>query len=137
MLNKYIAKGRLVKDIKVSFTQSNKKFTNFAIAIDKKLSNEKKEELKSRGLPTADFIDCCAWNTQAEFLEKYCGKGDMILVEGRLEKDSYTNNKGETQYMTRCIVENVELERKANQTSQAPTRVEIRSYEYDYDDLPY
>jgi single-strand DNA-binding protein len=50
------------------------------------------------------FFDVDFWGLDAERLAKFCDKGSMIVVHGRLEDHKYTNDKG-VEVKTKRIVE--------------------------------
>jgi single-strand DNA-binding protein len=65
----------------------------------------------------ADFINCVAWNSQAENLCKYQVKGNIIGVIGELRIDSY-EIEGNKRYKTYVMVNNIEfLESKKEKTN--------------------
>ena len=75
-MNICVFSGRLTKDIELRYTSSQKPFALFTLAV-----NRDKEK--------TDFINCTAWDKTAELLNRYCGKGSMILVDGRLQVEPY------------------------------------------------
>lgn len=112
-MNKVILVGRMTKDPDVRYAGAkNTAMARFTLAVDRKIKQE--------GQPTADFINCVAFNKTAEFLEKYGRKGVKFIVEGRIQTGSYKNKDGQTIYTTDVLVESVEFaESKA--TSEANT----------------
>lgn len=88
MLNKVIFIGRLTANPEVKTTLGKKvKYSRFSIAIDRNYTDED-------GNRITDFINCVAWRSSAEFLQKHFSKGKMIGVEGKLHTDSYTDDDG-------------------------------------------
>lgn len=90
MLNKSMVQGRLVKDIELKSTGSGKSVASFALAVERDFKSSESGERE------ADFIDIVAWGNTAEFVEKYFHKGDMMIVEGRIQTRTYEdkdNNK--------------------------------------------
>lgn len=78
--------GNLVKDISlIVLEKNNLPIANFVLAIPKKLSKEKKEEYEKEGKTTAYFVNCIAYGSQAQLLQKNASKGDSIALEGRLQ----------------------------------------------------
>ena len=61
MINKAIIMGRLTRDPEIRTTSSGKQVTQFTVAVENGYGENKQ---------TA-FINCVAWNKQAEFVEKY------------------------------------------------------------------
>lgn len=42
-----------------------------------------------------DFIPCIAWSKNAEFIQKYFHKGDMIVIQGRMQSRNYETQDGQ------------------------------------------
>lgn len=97
-MNKVELIGRLTKDAELRYTQSNKAVASFSIAVNKRINGEN----------TADFINCVAWSTTAEFISKYFKKGQAIALVGRLQNRSYEDDKGK-HYITEVVVEETEF----------------------------
>ena len=119
-MNKVILMGRLTRDPEIRYTQGENAtaIARYSLAVDRKYKRE--------GDPTADFISCVAFGKTAEFIEKYTKQGTKLVVEGRIQTGSYTNNDGQKVYTTDVVVENVEFaESKAssegNSTRPEPT----------------
>lgn len=120
-MNKVILIGRLVRDPELRYTQSNQAICTFTLAVDKKLSREKREEAESAGRPTADFPRIIVWGKAGENASKYLFKGSQCAIEGRIQTGSYKDQDGKTNYTTDIIADNVEFlsrptqdERKSN-----------------------
>lgn len=83
-LNKVFLIGRMTRDPETRQFDSGSTVCNFSIAVNEKRGDEEK----------AIFIDCQAWNKVAQFVDKYMSKGKLILVEGKLSQDSWTDKQG-------------------------------------------
>lgn len=92
-MNKVIMMGRITHDLELRTTPSGVNVCTFRIAVDRNYQ-KKGEEKKT------DFFNVVAWRTQAEVLQRYFGKGRMILIEGEMQTRSYTdkNNNPATWY---------------------------------------
>lgn len=99
-MNKVILIGRMTRDIEVRYTQSNIPVGQFSLAID----NGKDDQGNDR---PADFINCVIWETQAENMKKYTGKGWLICVEGRIKNDNYEDKDGNKKYRTYVLASRV------------------------------
>ena len=106
-MNKVILIGRMTRDIEVRYTQSNTPVGQFSIAID----NGKDDQWNDR---PADFINCVIWETQAENMKKYTGKGWLICVEGRIKNDNYEDKDGNKKYRTYVLVSRVMFLKEPN-----------------------
>ena len=78
-LNNVDLMGRLVADPEFRKISEETEVTSFRIAVDRDYVN------KSTGNREADFINCVAFRGTAKFVATYFGKGDMIVVNGRLQ----------------------------------------------------
>ena len=99
--------GRLTKDPELKQSSSGKSYCRFSIAV--------KREFVKDGV---DFINCIAWDKRAEFISNYFSKGKRILIQGRLNINSYESN-GEKRISTDVIVDKADfIEGQSNQSSQ-------------------
>lgn len=100
-MNKWIGTGRLTNDPELRHTQSGKSVCSFTIATDR--------QIKTEGLPTADFFNCVAWNKTGEFISQWFQKGKMIAIDGRLQNRNWDDNDGKKHYATEIIIDNAEF----------------------------
>ena len=100
-MNKWIGAGRITKDIELQTAKTGLEFAKFSVAV-----NRRKDK---NGEQKADFVDCTVFGKQAAFVAKYFQKGDGIVVEGRLESDTYDAKDGTKRTKWAITVENVEF----------------------------
>ena len=109
-MNKVILIGHLVRDPELRYTQANQAVCTFTLAVDKKLSREKREEAEAAGRPTADFPRVIVWGKAGENASRYLFKGSECAIEGRIQTGSYQDSEsGKTVYTTDIVAENVEF----------------------------
>ncbi|NLY77652.1 MAG: single-stranded DNA-binding protein [Tissierellia bacterium] len=102
--------GRLTRDPELRYVASTATpVTTFTLAVDKELSKEKKQEMESKGQPTADFINVVVWGRQAESCANYLKKGILTAVSGRLQSRSYEGKDGIRRYVTEVVATRVEF----------------------------
>lgn len=101
MLNHIVIMGRLTRDPEVRATSSGITVCNFTVAVDQDFTG------KDGGEKETDFIDCVAWRKTAEFVTKYFTKGSMIVVSGRLQVRSWTDNDGNKRRTAEIVADNV------------------------------
>lgn len=99
-MNKFIGIGRLTKAPEMRTTTNGKSNTTFTIAINRNYSNKEGEQ-------ETDYIGCSAWNKLAENISKYCTKGMLVAVEGRIQIRNYEAQDGTKRYVTEVLVENI------------------------------
>lgn len=85
-LNNVVLVGRLTKDPELRNLDKDLVTASFSLAVDNPGKNNQDK--------TASFIPCSVWNGTAENLCKYCSKGSLIAIEGRLSQRSYTDKTG-------------------------------------------
>ncbi len=127
--------GRLTRDPELRHTANNIAVANFTVAINRPFKTEDGES-------EADFINCVAWRDRAENTAKFCRKGDMIGVVGRLQTRSYDDNEGNRRFITEVVCENVQfLEPKKDDTAKeqpTPSKPKPETPKDDYNDgLPF
>lgn len=78
--------GRTTKDIELRYTQDQKAFGRFSLAVDNGYGDNKK----------TSFFNIVAFGNQAESIEKHVKKGTKIAVRCRAERNDYTDKNGIT-----------------------------------------
>lgn len=113
MINNVVLTGRITKDLEKKETGKGTSVVNFSLAVDRRFKG-------SNGNREADFISIQAWGMTADLLCKYCGKGSLIGIEGRIQTRNYENNQGQRVYVTEVVAENVTfLDSKKNNNDQS------------------
>lgn len=92
--------GRITKDPIIKRLPENRVQTKFVLAINRNFRND-------QGTVEADFVLCVAWGKLAEHIERYCGKGSLIGVNGRIHTYSFMNQENKRIYLTEVVVEDV------------------------------
>lgn len=134
--------GRLTRDVDLRMTNSNLAVGRFNVAVDRKLSKEKRQEAEKNNQPTADFIGCIAFGKTAENIATYFKKGQRIAVSGHIQTGSYEKD-GQRIYTTDVIVDSfdfIENNSSGNKTNQGysnPADLGMSAQESFDDDLPF
>ncbi|MEG0157531.1 MAG: single-stranded DNA-binding protein, partial [Anaerovoracaceae bacterium] len=106
---------------------AGKPVASFTIAVQRRFKNK-------NGEYDADFINCVAWGSTAEYISNHIDKGRLIGVEGRLQIRTYENKDGKKVWVTEVIADSVEsLEKKKASGDSGDTTTE----EYGADDIPF
>lgn len=100
--------GRLTRDPELRYTTSGMAVVRFNLAVDRRMSKEKKQQAIAQNQPTADFISCTAWNKTAELIANYVQKGSRIAIEGRIQTGSYEKD-GQRIFTTDVIVNQMDF----------------------------
>lgn len=82
-LNKVTLMGHLTADPELRHTQRGTPYVNFTIAQNFRAGDGGEER--------AEFYDCVAWKGWAENFVKGAKKGALVLVDGRLRQESWTD----------------------------------------------
>lgn len=101
MLNHITIMGRITRDPELRRTGSGIAVTSFTVAVDRDFAP------KDGGEKETDFIDCVAWRSTGEFVEKYFHKGSMAVVSGRLQIRSWTDKDGNKRRTAEVLADNV------------------------------
>jgi single-strand DNA-binding protein len=113
LINQVTLVGRLTKDPEARKTLEGKSMLNATIAVNRNYKNQK-------GQIDTDFVLCTIWNRAADNTEKYCRKGSVIGVTGRIQTRYFDNDQGKRTYVTEVVAENVRFMDNRRETADAP-----------------
>ena len=77
--------GRLARSPELRYSRTGKAVAFLTVAVDGYFD-------KTKGETMTDFIDVKVWGKTAENVAKYCVKGSLVSVVGRLSSSSYEKN---------------------------------------------
>lgn len=97
-MNKAILIGRLTKDVEIRTNENGTNIASFTLAVSRNFTNKNGER-------EADFINCIAFNKNAENIAKYTKKGSQLAVNGRIQTRSYEAKDGSKRNATEIIVD--------------------------------
>lgn len=98
MLNRVILIGRLTRDPELRYTQQGTAVARFTLAINRKFKREE-----------TDFIDIVVWQKQAENCAQYLTKGQLAMVEGRLQVRNYEGQDGQKRKAVEVVADDVKF----------------------------
>ena len=93
--------GRLTKDPILRQLSEGRVQASFVLAVSRTFKNQKGED--------ADFVLCTVWGKLAENTVKFCGKGSMVGVTGRIQSRSYQKEDGSRVFVTEVVGEEVQF----------------------------
>ena len=129
-MNSVILIGRLTKDPELKYTAgSQTAVVKVSIAIDR--------IGKDKG---ADFPRITIFGKQAENVDRYCHKGSLVGVQGRLQTGSYDDKNGNKVYTTDVIADRVEFlsyEKKDSTPGETDLVAEPEDFEMLNEDVPF
>ena len=111
--NRVTLMGNLTRDPELKRTKSGATLTELGMAMNRSWTNENGQRHDE-----TTFVDVTVWGKQAENAAKYLQKGRSVLIEGRLQLDSWQDtNTGQNRSRLRVVAESVQF--LSNQQSSA------------------
>lgn len=83
---------------------ADKTVTSFTVAHNSRFKSSDGEQREE-----VSFIDCEAWGRQGEIAAQYLNKGSMVIVEGRIKQDNFTDNEGQKRSKLKLVADKVHL----------------------------
>ncbi|MGQ0635925.1 MAG: single-stranded DNA-binding protein [Planctomycetaceae bacterium] len=104
--NKVILVGNLTRDPQVKYTPSGTAVSELGLAVNRywfdKQSNSRREE--------TTFVDVTLWGRDAEVAGEYLAKGRAVLIEGRLQLDTWDDKQtGQKRSKLRVVCEKMQM----------------------------
>ena len=104
--NKVILVGNLTRDPQVRYTPKGMAVADIGLAINRtwfdQATNQKKEE--------TTFVDVTLWGRHAEIAGEYLTKGRPVLIEGRLNLDTWDDKEsGQKRSKLKVVCESMQL----------------------------
>jgi len=130
-MNRTLLVGRLTADPELRTTPNGIATTRITVAVNR-MPN-------ANGERVADFINVVVWRRQAENVAKFCTKGSLVGIEGRIQSRSYDAQDGTRRYVTEVIADNVTFLGSRNAqggTSIAPQTSQSMG-DFPVDDVPF
>lgn len=127
MLNMITIQGRLTRDPELKTVKDGISVASFTLAVD-----------RDRG-ETADFIDCTAWRSTADFVGKYFQKGSQMIVSGALQSEKYTDKDGKNRTSWKVVADRVYFcgSKTATANASAKAGTNFEPIEDNGEDLPF
>ena len=124
MMNRVVLVGRMTRDPELRRTGSGAAVTTFTLALNRNYQSNDGQQ--------ADYINCVVWNKIAENVEKYCSKGSLVGVDGRLRSRSYDNAQGQKVYVVEVVCDSVQFleTRAARERQQKMQQPQVRQDDF-------
>lgn len=100
-LNRIVLIGRLTAEPEVRSTVDGMALAKFRLAVDRVGG------LESSFQSGSDLIDIVAWNKLAEAVGGKLKKGQLALVEGRIQNRSFEDQTGQKRWVTEVVAKNI------------------------------
>ena len=95
-LNRIILVGRLTADPESRATLDGLPMTKFRLTVARQPSG-------------VDLIDVVAWRRLAEVCSEYLKKGQLVLVDGRIQIRSFEDQTGQRRWATEVVARNMTM----------------------------
>lgn len=95
-LNRVFFGGHLTRSPEMKYTASKMAIANFGVACNRKVKDKPDEVC---------FIDVAAFGKTAELINQHLGKGDPILIEGRLNYRQWESKDRKKQSKLEVVVD--------------------------------
>ena len=121
-LNKVFIAGRLTRKPELRRTPNGVCVTDLLVALNREfvtLSGERQQEVC--------FVDVVVWGKQAENCVQALDCSSPVLVEGRLQLDTWYGKDGEKRCKLRVAAERVQFLERKGTVSEGKARVSVES----------
>lgn len=131
MFSKTIIMGNIgSKDSKLM--QDGSQVVEMSVATNKKYTNKYGEKQQK-----TTWHKVVAFAKTADLIDKYCQKGDLVLLEGEIDNQSYTANDGSKKNTSKIICNNVRFIPKNKKNEQDNTEESHFTKEGFDDEVPF
>jgi single-strand DNA-binding protein len=137
--NKTTIVGNLTRDPELRYTPKGTAVLKLGLAVNRTWTAEGGEKKES-----VTFIDCTAWSRTAEVIDEFFAKGDEILIEGRLEQESWIDKETQDKRSKLVVVvesftfTNGRKSGRGGKAAPAPPAVAATATpEKEHDDVPF
>lgn len=103
-LNKVFLIGRLTQDPEARSTSSGQGVTTLNMATNRVWNDKAGQKQEA-----TEFHRVVAWGRLGEIASQYLKKGGLVLIEGRLQTRSWTDQNNNKKYTTEIIAEGLQL----------------------------
>ena len=86
--NKVILAGNITRAPELRYTPKGAAVVKFGLAVNRQWKNEAGEKKEA-----VTFVDVTAWAGTAETISKHLHKGDPILIDGRLDLETWKDKE--------------------------------------------
>jgi len=102
--NRVILIGNLTRDPEVRFASGNNAICKFGLAVSRNYTTKDGEKRED-----TTFVDIDAFGKVGEILGKYLSKGRPVMIEGRLQLDTWESKEGEKRSKLKVVCENFQF----------------------------
>lgn len=103
-LNKVFLMGNLTRDPELRYIPDGTPVCDFGLAVNRFYTTAAGEKKKDTA-----FFDVTVWRRMAEICAEYLKKGRPVLVEGRLDMDTWETKEGQKRSRIKVVAQNVQF----------------------------
>jgi single-strand DNA-binding protein len=104
--NKVILLGNLTRDPQVRYTPGGTAVAELGLAVNRTWFDQKTNSRRDE----TTFVDVTLWGRQAEVAGEYLAKGRQVLIEGRLQLDTWEDKEsGQKRSKLKVVSENMKM----------------------------
>jgi len=103
-LNKAIIVGRVTRAPEARTTPNGQSVTSFGIATNRFWTGTDRQKQEK-----VEFHNIIAWGKLAEICNQYVTKGQLVLIEGRIETRTWETPDGVKKNRTEIVAENMQM----------------------------
>jgi len=103
MSNTITVIGNLTKDIELRFTPNGQATATMGIAVNRRWQDQKTHEW----VESTSFFNVVLWRDLATNAAESLGRGDRVIVTGRLEQRSWDDQEGVRHYSVEIVADEI------------------------------
>ncbi len=121
-LNKVFLIGRLTQDPETRSTQSGQTVTTLNMATNRVWTDKTGQKQEA-----VEYHRVIAWARLGEIASQYLKKGGLVMIEGRIQTRSWTDQSNNKRYTTEIVAESLQLGPRTtgasfNEADRSPAR---------------
>ncbi len=124
-LNKVFILGRLTRDPEQRTMPSGRPVSSFGMATNRIWTDQESKEKQEQ----VEFHNIVAFGKLAEICNQYLTKGQLVLIEGRIQTRSWTDQSGNKRSRTEIVAENMQMGPRAGRGTSEETPAAAESVE--------
>lgn len=117
--NRVILLGHLTRDPELTHLQSGNTVANVGLAV-----NDRRKDQSGEWTEITTFVDVSLFGRTAEVVAEYLGKGSPLLIEGRLQLDSWKTDDGQKRSKLKVIGERMQMLGSKKEPKKEPAETE-------------
>jgi single-strand DNA-binding protein len=95
--------GNITRDPELRFTPSGQAVATFGLAVNRRWQNRQTSEWEEQ----VSFFDIKCWAQMAENVSESLGRGNRVLVSGRLEQRSWETDQGDKRSKVEVVADEI------------------------------